>query len=138
MTPFSTGCYGEMVAAYEAGDCDAYTADQSALYGHRTKLKNPTAHVFLPELISKEPLGPVVREDEGDNRWVEVIRWTLYTMLEAEERGIDSGNVDDLRKNSRNRSCPRKWCKSSERLTVSGGLSRIDQAAVWGSLIKSS
>ena len=94
--------YGEMVAAYEAGDCDAYTADQSALYGHRTKLKNPTAHVILPELISKEPLGPVVREDEGDNRWVEVIRWTLYTMLEAEERGIDSGNVDELRKNSRN------------------------------------
>jgi general L-amino acid transport system substrate-binding protein len=97
---FST--YGEMVAAYEAGDCDAYTADQSALFGHRTKLRTPNAHMTLPELISKEPLGPVVRDDECDNRWVEVIRWTLYTMLEAEERGIDSGNVDDLRKNSRN------------------------------------
>ncbi|MFQ5939987.1 MAG: amino acid ABC transporter substrate-binding protein [Alphaproteobacteria bacterium] len=96
--------YDEMIAAYDAGKCDAYTADQSALYAQRTKLKDPDAHIILPGLISKEPLGPVVRQpgcqDVGD-RWVEVIRWTLYAMLEAEERGVSSRNVDDLRANSK-------------------------------------
>ncbi len=92
--------YDKTKAAYEDGDCDAFTADQSALFGHRTELKTPSAHIILPELISREPLGPVVREDEGGNRWVEVIRWTFYTMLAAEELGIDMRNVDDRRKNA--------------------------------------
>jgi general L-amino acid transport system substrate-binding protein len=98
--------YDETIAAYNAGDCDAYTADQSALYAQRTKLKEPDTHIILPGLISKEPLGPVVQqplcEGDGKYRWIEVVRWTLYAMLEAEERGINSQNVDDLRLNSKN------------------------------------
>lgn len=90
--------YKKMVAAYDSGACEAYTADHSALYAHRTKLTNPDAHIILSELISKEPLGPVVGgcESGGDDRWVEVIRWTLFAMLEAEELGVNSQNVGEL------------------------------------------
>ncbi len=82
----------EVVAAYDAGRCDAYTTDQSGLYANRIKLKNPAEHIILPEIISKEPLGPVVRH--GDNQWGDVVRWSLYALLEAEELGITSANVD--------------------------------------------
>jgi general L-amino acid transport system substrate-binding protein len=90
----------EARAAYEQGRCDAYTTDQSGLYAQRTGLANPGDHVVLPEVISKEPLGPVVRH--GDNEWGDVVRWTLYAMLEAEEFGVDSQNVDDMKANSTN------------------------------------
>ena len=90
----------EVRAAYEAGRCDAYTTDRSGLAGHRTALKDPDAHVILPETISKEPLGPVVRH--GDNSWGDVVRWTLYAMLEAEEYGVDSKNVDQMKATSTN------------------------------------
>jgi general L-amino acid transport system substrate-binding protein len=95
--------YAEMVAAYDASFCEAYTADHSALYAHRTKLSDPAAHVILPKFISKEPLGPVVRgcQAGGEDRWVEVIRWTLFAMLEAEELGVNSENVNELRANSK-------------------------------------
>lgn len=82
----------EVVAAYDAGRCDVYTTDQSGLYANRIKLKTPGDHVILPEIISKEPLGPVVRH--GDNQWGDVVRWSLFAMLEAEELGVNSGNVD--------------------------------------------
>ena len=90
----------EARAAYEQGRCDAYTTDQSGLYAQRTGLANPADHIVLPEVISKEPLGPVVRH--GDNEWGDIVRWTLYAMLEAEEFGVNSQNVDDMKANSDN------------------------------------
>ena len=90
----------EVVAAYDAGRCDVYTTDQSGLAAQRLKLKNPDAHMILPEVISKEPLGPVVRH--GDNGWGDVVRWTLYAMLEAEEAGVNSINVDNQKASSNN------------------------------------
>ncbi|MEQ8370680.1 MAG: transporter substrate-binding domain-containing protein, partial [Alphaproteobacteria bacterium] len=81
----------EVVAAYDAGRCDAYTTDRSGLAAQRIKLSNPDDHVVLPEIISKEPLGPVVRH--GDNQWGDIVRWTLYAMIEAEELGVTSDNV---------------------------------------------
>ena len=90
----------EVVAAYDQGRCDAYTTDRSGLAAQRVKLADPSAHMILPETISKEPLGPVVRH--GDNQWGDVVRWSLYAMLEAEEYGVNSGNVDDLKANTTN------------------------------------
>ena len=90
----------EVVAAYDEGRCDAYTTDRSGLAAQRVKLADPGAHMILPETISKEPLGPVVRH--GDNQWGDVVRWSLFAMLEAEEYGVNSGNVDDLRANTTN------------------------------------
>ncbi len=83
------------VAAYDAGKCDAYTTDRSALAAWRITLKEPDAHLILPEVISKEPLGPVVRH--GDDQWLDLVRWSLYAMLEAEESGVNSKNVDQMK-----------------------------------------
>ncbi|MCP5117885.1 MAG: amino acid ABC transporter substrate-binding protein [bacterium] len=94
----------EVVAAYDAGRCDVYTTDRSGLAAQRVKLKNPDEHVVLPEIISKEPLGPVVRH--GDSKWGDIVRWTLYAMLEAEELGVSSGNADKM-KDSKNPSIRR-------------------------------
>jgi general L-amino acid transport system substrate-binding protein len=85
----------EVVAAYDAGRCDVYTTDRSGLAAQRTKLKDPSAHVVLTEIISKEPLGPAVRH--GDSQWGDVVRWSLNTMIIAEELGIHSGNVDEMK-----------------------------------------
>jgi general L-amino acid transport system substrate-binding protein len=85
----------EVVAAYDAGRCDVYTTDQSGLYAQRIKLKDPDAHMVLPEVISKEPLGPVVRQ--GDDQWLNVIKWTHFAMLNAEELGVTSENVDSMK-----------------------------------------
>ncbi len=81
----------EVVAAYDGGRCDVYTTDQSGLYAQRIKLKDPSAHKVLPEVISKEPLGPVVRQ--GDDQWFNVVKWSLFCMVNAEEMGITSGNA---------------------------------------------
>ena len=89
----------EVVAAYDSGRCDVYTTDRSGIAAQRTKLKNPKAHVILPETISKEPLGPVVRH--GDNKWGDVARWTLNAIIVAEELGVSSKNVDKM-KSSKN------------------------------------
>ena len=86
--------------AYDDGRCDAYTTDASGLAGERTVLKNPDDNVILPEIISKEPLGPAVRH--GDNNWGDIIRWTLDTMIIAEEFGITQANLDDTKQNSQN------------------------------------
>ena len=85
----------EVVQAYDSGRCDVYTTDASALSAQRLKLAKPDDHMVLPEIISKEPLGPVVRQ--GDDHWFNVIRWSLFAMINAEELGIDKENVDDMK-----------------------------------------
>ena len=89
----------EVVAAYDSGRCDVYTTDRSALAAQRLKLKNQDAHMVLPETISKEPLGPVVRH--GDDQWLDIVKWSLYLMVEAEENGVSQANVDDLKANTK-------------------------------------
>jgi general L-amino acid transport system substrate-binding protein len=89
----------EAVKAYDAGRCDAYTTDSSGLYGTRVLLADPGANIVLPEIISKEPLSPAVRQ--GDDAWEDVVRWTHHAMLDAEELGVNKNNVDD-QKNSTN------------------------------------
>ncbi len=89
----------EVVNAYDEGRCDVYTTDQSGLYAQRLKLTNPADHMVLPEIISKEPLGPVVRQ--GDDGWLNIAKWTHFAMLNAEEMGINSSNVDEM-KNDKN------------------------------------
>ena len=84
----------EVVAAYDAGRCDVYTTDRSGLAAQRTKLANPAAHTVLPEIISKEPLGPVVRQ--GDDQWFNIVRWTLNAMINAEELGVTQANVGSM------------------------------------------
>jgi len=78
---------------YEAGRCDVWTTDASGLAASRTSLEDPSAHTLLPEIISKEPLGPLVRH--GDSEWADIVRWTLNAMITAEELGVTSANVDE-------------------------------------------
>ncbi len=85
----------EVVQAYDSGRCDVYTTDASGLYAQRLKLTNPGEHSVLPEIISKEPLGPVVRH--GDDQWLDIVKWSLNAMINAEEMGVTSANVDDMR-----------------------------------------
>jgi len=89
----------EVLKAYEDGRCDVYTTDQSGIYAQRLKLAMPDDHVVLPEIISKEPLGPLVRQ--GDDAWFNVVKWTYYALINAEELGITSKNADEM-KNSAN------------------------------------
>jgi len=93
---FSTA--DETVKAYESGRCDVFTTDVSQLYSEKLKLANANDHVILPEIISKEPLGPLVRH--GDDQWLDVVKWTHYAMLNAEELGVNSKNIDDALKSS--------------------------------------
>ncbi|MCY4443370.1 MAG: amino acid ABC transporter substrate-binding protein [Proteobacteria bacterium] len=90
----------EVIKAYEAGRCDAFTTDRSGLYSTRTKMKKPNDHMVLGDVISKEPLGPVVRH--GDNQWGDIARWTVYVLVEAEELGVTQGNVDAQKKSTKN------------------------------------
>jgi general L-amino acid transport system substrate-binding protein len=82
-------------AAYDEGRCDAYTTDASGLAGERTALKDPANNEILPEIISKEPLGPVVRH--GDDQWGDIVKWTHYAMVIAEEKGITQANIDEVK-----------------------------------------
>jgi general L-amino acid transport system substrate-binding protein len=86
----------EAVKAYDSSRCDAYTTDASGLYAARLKLAAPDDHIVLPEIISKEPLGPAVRH--GDDQWFDVVRWTLYAMINAEELGVSKANVEEQKK----------------------------------------
>ena len=86
----------EVVAAYDAGRCDALTTDQSGLYAERLQLKNPADHIILPEIISKEPLSPAV--NQADPQWGDIARWTLFALINAEELGVNSKNVDQMLK----------------------------------------
>ena len=86
----------EALAAYKDGRCDAYTTDQSGLYAQKLTMPTPDDHVVLPEIISKEPLGPVVRQ--GDDAWFNIVKWTYFSLVNAEELGITSKNVDEMTK----------------------------------------
>ena len=79
---------------YLAGACDVYTTDASGLAATRATFEDPSAHVLLPEIISKEPLGPLVRH--GDHEWGDVVRWTLNALITAEELGVTSANIDEM------------------------------------------
>ncbi|SJZ50263.1 amino acid ABC transporter substrate-binding protein [Consotaella salsifontis] len=81
-------------SAYDTGRCDVLTTDASGLYASRLELSNPDDHVVLPEIISKEPLGPVVRQ--GDDQWFNLVQWVHFALLDAEELGVSQSNVDSL------------------------------------------
>lgn len=95
----------EVRTAYDAGRCDVYTTDRSSLAAQRSVLSNPADHVVLPEVISKEPLGPLVRH--GDHQWGDVVRWTLNVMIIAEEKGLTSANVDQMRSGTKDQEIKR-------------------------------
>ena len=90
--PIETNAEGQQ--QYLAGACDAYTTDASGLAATRATFENPDDHVILPEIISKEPLGPLVRH--GDHEWGDVVRWTLNALISAEELGVTSANLDEM------------------------------------------
>jgi general L-amino acid transport system substrate-binding protein len=95
LRPVTLEKYEEMIGAYVAGRCDALSADASALATIRANATpRPEEHVILPELISKEPLAPAVRQ--GDDQWFDIVRWSQFAMIEAEERGVGSRNVDAM------------------------------------------
>ena len=88
---FATG--EEALKAFESGRCDSYTTDSSGLYGERQQLSEPSQYIVLPEIISKEPLSPAVRQ--GDAQWTDIVRWTHFVMLDAEELGVNKASVDE-------------------------------------------
>jgi general L-amino acid transport system substrate-binding protein len=88
----------EALKSYDAGRCDAYTTDASGLYSERLRLANPDDHIILPEIISKEPLGPAVRH--GDDQWFDIVKWVLFAMINAEELNITSKNIDEMMKST--------------------------------------
>ncbi|HEY3620911.1 MAG TPA: amino acid ABC transporter substrate-binding protein [Roseiarcus sp.] len=83
----------ETTKAYDSGRCDAYTTDASGLYSERLTMSNPDDHIVLPEIISKEPLGPSVRKD--DIQWFQIVQWTHYALVTAEELGVTQANVNE-------------------------------------------
>jgi len=93
------GTADETVKAYESGRCDVFTSDVSQLYAERLKLSAPADHVVLPEVISKEPLGPMVRH--GDDQWFDLVKWVLFAMVDAEELGITQKNIDEMVKSDK-------------------------------------
>ena len=93
-TPVTVADDAEAQRQYMAGACDAFTTDASGLAATRATLPDPENHIILPEIISKEPLGPVVRH--GDNQWGDIVRWTLNALLTAEEKGVTKANVEEM------------------------------------------
>jgi general L-amino acid transport system substrate-binding protein len=89
----------DALKAYEGGDCQALTSDVSQLYALRTQLGMPRDHIILPDVISKEPLGPVVRQD--DFQWLGIVKWTHFAMVNADEMGIGRGNLDEAMKSEK-------------------------------------
>jgi len=89
----------EVVKAYDTGRCDVFSTDISQLYAEKLKLTNANDHIILPEVISKEPLGPVVRH--GDDQWFDIVKWTHFAMVNAEELDVSSKNIGDALKSSR-------------------------------------
>jgi general L-amino acid transport system substrate-binding protein len=85
----------ETIKAYDAGRCDAFTTDASGLYSERLRLANADEHMVLPEVISKEPLGPAVRR--GDDQWFALVKWVHYGLLTAEEAGVTKANVEQMK-----------------------------------------
>lgn len=99
-SPVNIDSNAEGEQQYMAGACDAYTTDASGLAATRAAFADPENHIILPEIISKEPLGPAVRH--GDSNWGDIARWTLYALIAAEEYGITSANVEELTSSSQN------------------------------------
>jgi len=99
LKPVTFATLDEALKAYDSGRCDAFTTDSSGLYGSRLLLNNPSDNIVLPEIISKEPLSPAVRQ--GDDTWQDIVRWTHHAMVNAEELGVNKANVDE-QKNSTN------------------------------------
>jgi general L-amino acid transport system substrate-binding protein len=97
-TPVTVGDDSEAQRQFLAGACDAFTTDASGLASSRASLPNPGDYIILPEIISKEPLGPAVRH--GDNNWGDIVRWTYYALVAAEEKGITKANVEEVAKTS--------------------------------------
>ncbi|MBX3513755.1 MAG: amino acid ABC transporter substrate-binding protein [Xanthobacteraceae bacterium] len=89
----------EVIKAYESGRCDVFTTDVSQIYAERLKLSKPDDHMILPELISKEPLGPVVRH--GDDQWFDIVKWVLFAMINAEEYDVSQKTIDQRLKSDR-------------------------------------
>ena len=90
----------DLVKAFDEGKCDTFTTDMSGLYAVRLRLKNPDDALVLQDVISKEPLGPAVRQ--GDEQWLNIVRWTLNALINAEELGVTSANVDEQKATSKN------------------------------------
>src|SRR5262245_41571954 len=101
----------ETVQAYLAGRCDVYTTDQSGLYSIRVQQPKPEDHVVLPEIISKEPLGPSVRQ--GDDQWLTIVKWVHFALINAEEAGVTQANVGEMQ-NSTNPDIRRLLGKDGE------------------------
>jgi general L-amino acid transport system substrate-binding protein len=97
VTAFATA--DETVKAYDTNRCDVFTTDISQLYSEKLKLSNQNDHVILPEVISKEPLGPVVRH--GDDQWFDIVKWTLFAMVNAEELGVSQKTLDEAMKSDK-------------------------------------
>ncbi|MCW5674725.1 MAG: amino acid ABC transporter substrate-binding protein [Xanthobacteraceae bacterium] len=89
----------EVIKAYESGRCDVFTTDVSQIYAERLKLSKSDDHMILPELISKEPLGPVVRH--GDDQWFDIVKWVLFAMINAEEYDVSQKTIDQRLKSDR-------------------------------------
>jgi general L-amino acid transport system substrate-binding protein len=89
----------ETIKAYDAGRCDVFTSDVSQLYAERLKLTSTSDHIILPEVISKEPLGPVVRH--GDDQWFDIVKWVHYAMINAEELGVSQKTLDEAVKSDK-------------------------------------
>ncbi|MBF0194186.1 MAG: amino acid ABC transporter substrate-binding protein [Magnetococcales bacterium] len=98
-SPLKYGSSDEAIAAYDSDKCSAFTTDQSQLYAQRSKLKDARDHTILAKVISKDPLGPAVRQ--GDDAWFSVVRWALYAMIIGEELGITSKNIKLIKKTSK-------------------------------------
>ena len=94
-TPVVFDTNEQAASSFDTGRCDSFTTDLSQAYGLRTRMSDPDAVVALPEIISKEPLGPVVRQ--GDDQWFNIVKWSLFAMLNAEELGVTSANVDEMK-----------------------------------------
>ena len=97
MTTFPTA--QEARTGYDEKKCDVLTSDVSQLHAERLKLSAPNTHIILPEVISKEPLGPVVRQ--GDDQWFNLIKWTLYALINAEELGVEQQSIDEAMKSQK-------------------------------------
>lgn len=98
--PVPVDTAAEAQQQYLAGACDVYTTDVSALASSRAAFAEPGDHVILPEVVSKEPLGPVVRH--GDDNWKDIVQWTLFALIAAEELGVTSANIEELKTSSNN------------------------------------
>ncbi|MFK5997324.1 MAG: amino acid ABC transporter substrate-binding protein [Rhodobacterales bacterium] len=100
LTPVTFEDYNVRDDTYQNGGCDAVSNDKSSLAGNGASFQTPSDHIILPETISKEPLAPAVRQ--GDSQWHDLVQWSVYALINAEELGITQANVDDMRANSKN------------------------------------